>query len=134
MKVQFFHLGEHFSSQLAPETNLNVGKFVQIVHAELGEFILFAPKELCTFHAQIVDLFSTLQKPQWAFEINPKRDDGVMHEEGVTIVGGGHYEIIGDRHRLNLTGQSLAFGDYEAYGLEEKIRSVSRFKAFRVYC
>jgi hypothetical protein len=131
--ITFLDLGQTYKNQLG-NSNLNQGKFVQIRHETQGEFIIFACKELCIFHAQIVDLFCSIQSPAWAFDLNIKKDHGVLYEEKARIVGGGYFEIIEARSRVNLSGNSLAYGDYEAYGLEEKLRSVERFKNYRVFC
>ena len=132
--ISFLDLGLLHQEQLGPNCNLSQGKFVQIRHEEEGEFIIFACKELCIFHAQIVDLFCILQKPHWLFEINVKKDNGLLHDTKAKIIGGGYFDIIDVRLRINLSGNSLAYGDYEAYGLEEKLRSVERFKNYRVFC
>ena len=96
--------------------------------------MLMAPKELCTFHAQIVDLFCSSIQPNWAFQLNSKSDNGTMYENEATIIGGGFYEILEDQRRLTLSGASLAFGDYEAYGFENKLKELERFKNFRIFC
>ena len=132
--ITFIDLGLVFREKLNPHVSFNNGKFVQLQHKELGEFIVFAPLELCSFHAQIVDCFSQLQTPHWAFELNLKKDDGVLHEEHAKIIGGGYFEILDDRKRLNLSGHSLAFGDYEAYGLPEKMAKVDRFSEYKIFC
>ena len=132
--ITFLDLGLLYESQLSQSSNLNVGKFVQLRHEDYGEFIVFACKELCLFHAQIVDMFCAIQKPIWAFELNIKKDNGLLYENKAKIVGGGYFEIVETRSRLNLSGNSLAYGDYEAYGLEEKLRSIERFKGYRIFC
>lgn len=134
MNLTFLDLGEIFADQLEENANPLKGKFVQLRHDELGEFIIFAPLELCPYHAQIVDRFAQQQTPQWAFELNVKKDDGQLYEDKAQIVGGGYFEILQDRSRLNLSGHSLAFGDYEAYGLPEKLQQVERFKSYKVFC
>ena len=132
--ISFLDLGRLFQGQIGQNCNLNVGKFVQLRHEEQGEFIVFACKEVCMFHAQIVDMFCGLQKPSWAFELNLKKDNGLLYESKAKIVGGGYFEIVEARSRINLSGNSLAYGDYDAYGLEEKLRIIERFKGYRVFC
>jgi hypothetical protein len=134
LSFTFIDLGQLSQHELESHVSLNSGKFVQIQHEELGEFLVFAPLQLCSFHARIIDLFSQLQTPQWAFELNLKKDDGTLHEEHAHIVGGGYFDILTDRKRINLSGQSLAFGDYEAYGLPEKMSSIERFSDYKIFC
>jgi len=131
--LHFYHLGEIYQDRI-PNANISKGKFVQIRHSALGEFLLLAPSELCTFHAQIVDLFSHTIAPNWCFKLNQKSDDGTLHEENARIIGGGYYEILPEQKRLNLGGVSLAFGDYEAYGIEQKLKKLDRFKEYRIFC
>lgn len=133
MKTQFFHFGEQYRDRLDPHVNIHLGKFVQIRHDSLGEFIIFAPKELCVYHAEIVNLFCSIQDPPWGFSLSPKSDDGTIEEEGVTVIGGGYYELMEDRRRLNLEGQSLAFGVYDAFGLGERLRGLPRFSEFKIF-
>jgi hypothetical protein len=131
--MHFTHLGEIFKDRLEEHVNIHIGKFVQIRHQDLGEFIVFAPKELCVFHAEIVDLFCSLQEPAWAFSLSPKNDDGTLYEEKGEVVGGGYYELLNERRRLNLEGQSLAFGDYDNFGLGDRLRGLSRFSEFKIF-
>jgi hypothetical protein len=132
--MTFIDLGQVFKEELNSQASIDQGKFVQITHDDLGEFVIFAPLELCPFHAQIVDRFSKLQTPLWSFELNLKKDDGTLHEERARIIGGGYFEVLPDRKRLNLNGHSLAFGDYEAFGLPEKMATVQRFADYKIFC
>ena len=133
MPLTFLDLGELHAGDLS-ECERSKGKFVQVRHQEFGEFIIFAPPSLCTFHAQIMELFCLQQRPAWAFEINEKRDDGALYEENAEIVGGGHFEVYENKKRLNLSGASLAFGDYEPYLLDQKLQNIPRFDGFRIFC
>jgi len=131
--LNFYHFGEIHKEKI-PEANINKGKFVQLKHFELGDYMIMAPKELCTFHAEIVNLFCHTIQPNWSFSLNSKSDHGVLNEEQAVIIGGGFYEILDAQKRLNLSGASLAFGDYEAYGFEQKIQALDRFKDFTIFC
>lgn len=110
------------------------GKFVQIKHQQLGEYIVFAPQTVCVFHAQIMNLFCNQQSPPWAYEMNNREDDGKLYEEEAEIVGGGYFEIYEDKKRLNLSGSSKAFGSYSPYDLDQKLNSVPRFSEYTVFC
>jgi hypothetical protein len=130
----FLDLGQHYKDRLSSNANPLSGKFVQLRHSDLGEFIIFAPLDLCPYHAQIVNLFSQLQTPQWAFELNLRKDDGQLYEEKAEIIGGGYFEILEERKRINLSGQSLAYGDYEPYGLPENLGAVPCYQGYKVFC
>lgn len=134
MRFQFINLNETFADHLPLGHQGNQGKFIQLRHEERGEIIVFASRELCTFHAQIMSYFCQDQSPQWAFDLNPKQDNGDLYEDQVQIIGGGYLEILDDRKRLNLSGQSMAFGDYDGYDLDKKLVSTERFKGYRVFC
>lgn len=131
--LTLFHFGEIYQDKLG-NANIHKGKFVQIRHQKMGDYMLMAPKELCTFHAQIIDLFCSTIQPNWSFELNSKSDHGVLYENEAEILGGGFYEILEDQQRLNLSGASLAFGDYEAYGFEHQLKELERFQNFRIFC
>lgn len=131
--LHFYHFGEIYQSRI-PESDISKGKFVQIVHQSQGTFMLLAPKELCTFHAEIVNLFCETIEPNWAFELNSKSDNGILYEPEAKIIGGGFYEILEDQKRLNLGGASLAFGDYEAYGFDQQLAELERFQGYKIFC
>lgn len=133
MQIHFTHLGEVYRDRLDAHVNINIGKFVQFRHQEEGEHIVFAPKELCVYHAEIANLFCSMNERQWAFSLSPKNDDGEMFEDNVEIIGGGYYELIEERRRLNLEGQSLAFGVYNAFGLGDRLLTIPRFSGFKVF-
>lgn len=110
------------------------GKFVQLSHESQGDFIIFAPLNKCTFHAQIVELFCKQQSPPWAYEMNSKGDDGTLYEDSATILGGGYLEIHFDKKRLKFSGSSKAFGAYSPFGLNEKMSLLDRFKDYKIFC
>ena len=126
-------MGELYQDRLDTHVNIHVGKFVQIRHGDEVEHIVFAPKELCVFHAEIISLFCSIQAPAWAFSLSPKNDDGTLHEENATIIGGGFFELLEDRRRLNLEGQSQAYGDYESFGLGDRLKDLPRFSGFKIF-
>lgn len=117
-----------------PVNQKSKGKFVQLQHKEDGEYIIFSPLVLCGFHAQIINLFSSLQDPIWAFELNSKEDDGELYEDDIEIIGGGYYEVFEDKQRLNLSGSSQAYGVYNNYGLDERLKQVEQFKDYSIFC
>jgi hypothetical protein len=135
MEVEFTFINfcEEVKDQL-PESQLNKGKFVQIRHENEGEYVIFSPLALCAYHAQIVERFCHLQKPNWSFEMNNKGDDGDLLEVGVSFIGGGFFEIFEDRKRLNLSGVSQAYGRYEGYGLDLKLKSTEQFSDYSIFC
>jgi hypothetical protein len=129
----FLDYSVEFFDQL-PEQHRYRGKFVQLKHVTDGEFIIFSPLAICSYHAQIVERFCLKREPQWEFEMNPKGDDGQCLEEGVSIEGGGFYEIIVEKKRLNLGGASQAYGPYNNYGLDEKLKTLDQFKDYVIFC
>lgn len=131
--VHFYDFGEIYNNT-GISHDCSKGKFVQIVHEEDGYYLIFSPTSICTYHAQIVNLFCKEHLTHWYFDINEKQDHGQLQVEKATIVGGGYYEIFSEARRLNLHGASLAFGDYEVLGLEEKINSIPRFLNYKVFC
>jgi hypothetical protein len=134
MNFQFVDLSETYAERLPQGAQVHQGKFVQIRHDQRGEILIVASRQLCIYHAQIVDLFCQAQSPTWAFDLNAKQDAGELYEDDAKVIGGGYFDISPERKRLTLSGQSMAFGDYDSYDLDKRVQSIERFKDYRVFC
>ncbi|MBF0244596.1 MAG: hypothetical protein HQL31_04930 [Planctomycetes bacterium] len=110
------------------------GKFIQLHHDELGQILVFATCELCTYHAQIMALFSSRQTPPWAFEINRRGDNGFLHESSSRIIGGGLFFLDPCAKQLELNGTSLAFGTYVAYPFSHQLENNPLLQGYAVRC
>ena len=124
----------HLAQDVPAPAETQRGKFVQLLHQEQGEIIVFAPLSVCSFHAQIVMLYCNTQNPPWSFEINDRGDDGTLQEVAVQIVGGGYFDHFIDKRRLCLSGSSKAYGSYNPIGLPEKLLGLERFQSYKIIC
>lgn len=103
------------------------GKFVVITMA--GErFAVFAPTQMCAFHAQIVARFMELRGHKGSLSVKGDR----FTTNGVEIsVGGGHFELDG-AGVLSLYGSSTVYGGVELSDLASELETQSGLGAKKV--
>lgn len=94
------------------------GKFI-IVEGEGARHIVFSPKGYRTFHANIAEEFLNAQGISGSY--NHKRDHYNINHPGWRIMGGGHWRLSG--RRLELLGESLAYGKFASDGLLDALRA-----------
>ncbi len=106
------------------------GKFIQILHEEEGETVVFATESRCRYHAQILDAFCREYRAAWRFDLNHKGDNGVLQEAHARVLGGGLWRCYERERRLMLGGTSQAFGDFVAQDLPQKLAASGRFAGY----
>lgn len=131
MKVVFIDYYEMYYSAV---TGLNIpdnrtGKFVQIRHVST-EYLIFSPKELALYHADIVERFCSEKGIIGAYDNTVKRFD--IHDPAWDIAGGGKFEIDKTKKHFRLYDNSMAYGRFDPRGLKERISSIDEFADFRV--
>ncbi len=105
------------------------GKFVQIRN-EYTEYLVFSPKELTKYHANIVERFCLDKGIEGSHDSERKRYD--IHDTAWIIVGGGKFEIDEARKTVRLYDDSMAYGKFDPWGLREKVLSLPDFSGFTV--
>lgn len=105
------------------------GKFIQIRN-DGHEFLVFAPKELCVFHANIAERFFAGLGLTGRY--NAKRDAFTPRAPGWTIVGGGHFSADDVKQELSLSGVSLAYGRFDPRGLLGHLSGVKELAGYRI--
>jgi len=100
------------------------GKFVQIRNNQT-EYLVFSPKELTPYHANLVEKFCMDRGLKGAYRGEEKRFD--IREPEWKIVGGGKFDIDKSRKQIRLYDNSLAYGRFDSKGLAEKIRLTGKF-------
>lgn len=105
------------------------GKFVQIRNNH-AEYLVFSLTASTPYHANIAERF--LGEHGVSGRYNAKRDFFGIEEEGWSITGGGMWQINVKGKTLKLSGSSQAYGRFEAGGIEEKIRTATGLKEFRI--
>jgi hypothetical protein len=96
------------------------GKFVQIRHGDT-EYILFSPRELARFHADIVERFCSERKIEGHYNIGRKSFD--IDDPAWVVVGGGKFEWDRKEKLIYLYDDSMAYGKFDAEGLKERIKT-----------
>ena len=121
---------EYFASvakRAAPDTWR--GKFVQIQRGS-EEYLVFSPKELTPYHADLVQKFCMERDIDGAYDRARKRYD--IHDPGWVVIGGGKFEIDRGKKQLRVYDNSMAYGKFDPKGLKNKIRSISQLSDYEV--
>ncbi len=105
------------------------GKFVQIRNKQT-EYLVFSPKELTLYHANIVERFCLDKGLKGAYRGEEKRFD--IREPGWEVVGGGKFDIDKTTKQVRLYDNSLAYGRFDSKGLAGKIRSTDKLSGYDV--
>lgn len=110
MTTHIIDYSREFFSDDVPNKNKTVkrsGKFVVLQNSN-EQWIVFAPKEMVTFHAQIVERFFLSRGV--VGDYNSKRDSYRIISDDWYIDGGGFWEIDSETDSLILSGSSAAYG------------------------
>jgi hypothetical protein len=106
------------------------GKFVQIRNDAAEEFLVFSPKEVSRYHADIVERFCAERGIPGVYNNVHKRFD--IHDPEWIVVGGGKFERDRKKKQLRLYDDSMAYGKFNGHELKEKILSFSAFSGYNV--
>ena len=119
--------------QSQPETSdpraVRGGKFVQIRHDD-DEYIVFAPKALCKYHAHIIEEFAS----DPGFDLTTRRTDqgSYFHDLKWRILGGGKMQIDIENRTLLLSGDSKAYGAFDRSVIITKLSEVPQFRDYKI--
>ena len=105
------------------------GKFVQIRHDDM-EYLIFSPKELTPYHANIVERFCRENALNGSYVGEEKRF--AIYEPRWAVAGGGKFEIDGQVGFIRLYDNSMAYGRFDAVGLREKLSTIEELKRYNV--
>src|SRR4030042_2514964 len=95
----------------------NEGKFVQIVNDSAEEHLVFSPKEVSRYHADIVGRFCAERGIPGVHNNIHKRFD--IHDPEWAVVGGGKFAIDRRKKQLRLYDNSMAYERFNGKGLKE---------------
>lgn len=131
MKLVFIDYSPLYYKTIAKKTmpSKRTGKFVQIRDGE-KEYLVLSPKDLSTYHANVVERFCTEQGIAGSY--NTKRDHYTVSSPNWEVVGGGVWTVDVKEKSLHLTGSSLAYGRYDRRGLQDRLASVRELAAYSV--
>jgi len=105
------------------------GKFVQIAN-DSAEYLVFSPKEVSRYHADIVGRFCAERGIPGVYDNTHKRFD--IHDPEWAVVGGGKFAIDRRKKQLRLYDDSMAYGKFNGEGLKEKILFLSAFSGYNL--
>jgi hypothetical protein len=108
----------------------NEGKFVQLLNNSGEEYLVFSPKEVSRYHADIVGRFCAERGIPGVHNATHKRFD--IHDPEWAVIGGGKFAIDRLKKHLRLYDDSMAYGKFNGKGLKEKILSLSAFSGYNV--
>jgi Janus/Ocnus family (Ocnus) len=106
------------------------GKFVQIRNDSAEEYLVFSPKELSRYHADIVRRFCAERGIPGVYNNAHKSFD--IHDTEWAVIGGGKFERDRVKKQLRLYDDSTAYGKFNRERLKEKILSLSAFSGYDV--
>jgi hypothetical protein len=106
------------------------GKFVQLINDSAEEYLVFSPKEVSRYHADIVGRFCAERGIPGVYKNTHKRFD--IHGPEWAVVGGGKFAIDRRKKQLRLYDDSMAYGKFNGEGLKERILSLPAFSGYNV--
>jgi hypothetical protein len=120
----------HYVGRKGPVPSKRGGKFVQLRNAYY-EYVVLAPVEFSTYHANIVERFCRDERIDGRYTTR-KMDEYRLKAAGWQVVGGGFWEMEEDGKFLSLRGASQAYGRFDEEGLADKILTHDGMEGFRV--
>lgn len=101
------------------------GKFIQ-VRGRGKEFLVMSPQGLTPYHANIAERFFKSIGIEGKY--SAKRDKFSISHPEWRVIGGGHWALDEADKFVEFTGTSMAYGNFDANGLDEKIKSAGAFE------
>lgn len=131
MSVIFIDYSEAFYSAGAnsAKPEKRKGKFVQIRKGD-AEYLVFSPTELTPYHANIVERFCFENGIGGSYGEEGRRYD--IHDPQWVVVGGGKFEVDGNKRSIRLYDDSLAYGKFDSRGLKKKIHQVDALSDYEI--
>ncbi len=108
---------------------ITTGKFVQIRN-ENALYVVFSPKELTKYHANIVERFCMDKVIEGSY--NAKKEVYTILDKAWKIVGGGRFERDGNKKAIKLYGDSMAYGKFEKAGIRKSLEALPEFSGYSI--
>lgn len=99
MRFELMDYSRDYFDKLPPERG---GKFIQVIGGDT-HYIIMAPREMCTFHANIAKRFFDSLGIRGRY--NHKSDNYTLTHPDWALPGGGHWELNEKDRTLTLSGQ-----------------------------
>ncbi len=111
----------HYREAGVPLSSNLSGKFVQIRH-RTTEYLVLAPREVASFHADIVERFCREKGLHGSRNSEGNRYD--IFEPAWVIVGGGKFDLDREKKHIRFYDNSMAYGKFNRKGFKGKIVSI----------
>lgn len=112
-----------------PVPSTVAGKFVQIRNGNTL-YIVFSPKDFTKYHANIVERFCMDKGIEGSYDT--KREKYAITDQSWQIVGGGKFEWDANKKAIKLFDNSMAYGKFDAAGLEEMLGALPEFSGYTI--
>lgn len=106
------------------------GKFIQIRN-ENTEYLVLSPRELSSFHANIIERFCMLNGLTGEYTTK-KMDEYDITDPDWIIIGGGKWFFNDHEKWIHLFDKSGVYGKFDHTGLRDKILSSENFKEYDI--
>ncbi|MBI5847172.1 MAG: hypothetical protein HZB31_04360 [Nitrospirae bacterium] len=116
--------------QKTPVPHKRGGKFVQLRNSD-GEYLVFSPKELSSFHANIVERFCLMQKLKGRYT-SKRMDSYEIDDPEWEVVGGGKWHIDTREKRLVLFDTSGTYGRFDSNKLKDRIKASGNMAGYQI--
>jgi len=113
----------------APTPSVVVGKFVQIRNGTTL-YLVLSPREFTKYHANIVERFSMDKGIEGSYDV--RREKFFIQDKAWVIIGGGKFERDTNKTTIKLFDNSMAYGKFNATGLEESISLLPEFSGYTI--
>lgn len=129
MKIRFVsYIDQYYREiQKTKTPQRQSGKFVQIRHHDT-EYLVFSPKELTSYHADIVERFCRENRLPGSYAGGEKRFE--IAEPGWVVVGGGKFDLDREAKTIRLYDNSMAYGKFDSKGLAETVMRVEDLSGY----
>jgi len=105
------------------------GKFVQIRNGSTL-YVVLSPKELTKYHANIIERFCMDKGIEGSYDA--KREKFTIADQAWEILGGGKFERDTSKKTIKLYDNSMAYGKFDATGLEEMLGALPEFSGYGI--
>jgi hypothetical protein len=113
----------------APLSPVVAGKFVQIRNGNRF-YLVLSPVNFTKYHANIIERFCMDKGIEGSYDA--KREKFTITDHEWQIVGGGKFERDANKKAIKLYDNSMAYGKFDANGLEEAIRSLPELSGYTI--
>jgi len=131
MPITFLDYTPFYFTSIAgtPTPSAVTGKFVQVRNGNTL-YLVLSPKELTKYHANIVERFCMDNGIEGSYD--SRREKFTIADRAWQVGGGGKFERDMNKKAIKLYDNSMAYGKFDATGLEEALAALPEFVGYSV--